>query len=106
MLVVDECNRIGLLLDCSHLGKRSSLEIIERSQQLVVFNHSCTKALADNPRNIDDVQIKACAKKNGVIGLSPWGPMTLKTGKTQRPTISTMLHSFSAQLTIFESGQI
>jgi membrane dipeptidase len=86
-LVVDECNRIGLLLDCSHLGKRSSLEIIERSQHPVVFSHSCTKALADNPRNIDDMQIKACAKKNGVIGLSPWGPMTLKTGKTQRPTI-------------------
>ncbi|MCZ2846100.1 MAG: membrane dipeptidase, partial [Candidatus Bathyarchaeota archaeon] len=84
---VDECNRIGLLLDCSHLGKRSSLEIIERSQHPVVFSHSCTKALADNPRNIDDEQIKACAAKNGIIGLSPWGPMTLKTGKTQRPTI-------------------
>jgi len=86
-LVVDECNRVGLLLDCSHLGKRSSLEIIERSQQPVVFSHSCTKALADNPRNIDDEQIKACAAKNGVLGLSPWGPMTLKTGKIQRPTI-------------------
>jgi membrane dipeptidase len=86
-LVVDECNRIGLLLDCSHLGKRSSLEIIERSRQPVVFSHSCTKALADNSRNIDDEQIKACAAINGVIGLSPWGPMTLKTGKTQRPTV-------------------
>ncbi len=85
-LVVDECNRIGLLLDCSHLGKRSSLEIIERSPQPVVFSHSCTKALADNPRNIDDEQIKACTTKNGVIGLSPWGPMTLKTGLTNRPT--------------------
>jgi membrane dipeptidase len=86
-LVVDECNRVGLLLDCSHLGKRSSLEIIERSQQPVVFSHSCTKALADNPRNIDDEQIKACAAKKGMIGLSPWGPMTLKTGRTQRPTV-------------------
>jgi membrane dipeptidase len=86
-LVVDECNRVGLLLDCSHLGKRSSLEIIERSHQPVVFSHSSTKALADNPRNIDDEQIKACAAKKGVIGLSPWGPMTLKTGRTQRPTL-------------------
>ncbi len=86
-LVVDECNRIGLLLDCSHLGRRSSLEIIERSQQPVVFSHSCTKTLARNPRNIDDEQIKACAAKNGIIGLSPWGPMVLKTGRTQRPTL-------------------
>ncbi len=85
--VVSECNRVGLLLDCSHLSRKSSLEIIENSQYPVVFSHSCTKALAENPRNIDDVQIKACAQKNGIIGLSPWGPMTLKTGRTQRPTL-------------------
>jgi membrane dipeptidase len=86
-LVVDECNRIGLLLDCSHLGLRSSLDIIERSRQPVVFSHSCTKALADNPRNINDRQIKACAAKGGIIGLSPWGPMTLKNGQKTRPTV-------------------
>jgi membrane dipeptidase len=86
-LVVDECNRLGLLLDCSHLGRRASLEIIERSQQPVVFSHSGAKALAENPRNIDDQQIKACAAKGGVIGLSPWGPMVLKKGRTRRPTL-------------------
>jgi len=85
--VVDECNRVGLLLDCSHLGRRSSLDIIDRSAEPVVFSHSCTKTLAENPRNIDDKQIKACAARNGVIGLSPWGPMTLKTGNTSRPTL-------------------
>lgn len=87
-LVINECNRIGLLLDCSHLGKLSSLDIIDRSEHPVVFSHSCTKALADNPRNIDNEQIKACAAKNGIIGLSPWGPMTLKTGRTERPTVA------------------
>jgi membrane dipeptidase len=86
-LAVEECNRVGLLLDCSHLGKRSSLDIIEHSQQPVVFSHSCTKALAENPRNISDEQIKACATKNGIIGLSPWGPMVMKTGQTKRPTL-------------------
>ncbi|MFC2160445.1 dipeptidase [Acidobacteriota bacterium] len=85
--VVSECDRIGLLLDCSHLSRKSSLEIIDLSQNPVVFSHSCTKSLADNPRNIDDVQIKSCAQKNGIIGLSPWGPMTLKTGLSQRPTL-------------------
>jgi len=86
-LVVDECNRIGLLLDCSHLGKRSSLEIIEQSRHPVVFSHSCTKALAENPRNIDDEQIKSCASRHGIIGLSPWGPMVMKTSQTSRPTV-------------------
>jgi len=85
--VVEECNRIGLLLDCSHLGRRASLEIIERSAHPVVFSHSGVKALAENPRNIDDQQIKACAAKGGIIGLSPWGPMVLKKGSTRRPTL-------------------
>lgn len=86
-LVVEECNRVGLLLDCSHLGERSSLEIIEHSRDPVVFSHSCTKALADNPRNITDEQIKVCVEKNGVIGLSPWGPMVMKDGQTGRPMV-------------------
>jgi len=86
-LMVEECDRVGMLLDCSHVGKKSSLDIIEHSRHPVVFSHSSAKALAENPRNIDDAQIKACAAKGGVIGLSPWGPMTLKTGQTTRPTV-------------------
>ena len=39
-LVVDECNRVGLLLDCTHIGERASLDIIERSSKPVVFSHS------------------------------------------------------------------
>jgi membrane dipeptidase len=98
--VVDECNRLGLLLDCSHLGRRASLEIIERSAQPVIFSHSGAKALAENPRNIDDEQIKACAAKGGVIGLSPWGPMVLKKGSTRRPTLEDFMEQidYVAQL--------
>ncbi|MGD8539436.1 MAG: membrane dipeptidase [Candidatus Aminicenantes bacterium] len=87
-LVVKECDRVGLLLDCSHLGRRSSLEIIDRSEQPVVFSHSNANALAENPRNIDDTQIKACVAKGGIIGLTPWGPMNLKKGQTERPTLN------------------
>jgi membrane dipeptidase len=97
---VDECNRLGLLLDCSHLGRRASLEIIERSAQPVVFSHSGVNALAENPRNIDDRQIKACAAKGGVVGLSPWGPMVLKKGSTRRPTLKEFMEhiDYVAQL--------
>ncbi|MFC2157141.1 dipeptidase, partial [Acidobacteriota bacterium] len=87
-MVIKECNRLGLLLDCSHLSRRSSLDIIDLSSSPVVFSHSCTKELSENPRNIDNLQIKTCASKNGVIGLSPWGPMTLHTGQKERPTVN------------------
>ena len=86
-LLVDECNRVGLLLDCTHIGRRASLEIIERSSQPSVFSHSNAKAVVDNPRNIDDEQIKHCAAKGGVIGLAPWGPLVQKKGRTEWPTI-------------------
>ena len=86
-LVVDECNRVGLLLDCTHVGRRATLEIIERSAQPVVFSHSNASALVDNPRNIDDEQIRACAAKGGVIGLAPWGPLVLKAGHREWPPV-------------------
>ncbi len=86
-LVVDECNRVGLLLDCTHIGHRASLEIIERSTVPVVFSHSNPKAVVDNPRNIDDEQIRACVERGGVIGLAPWGPLVLKAGQTTQPTV-------------------
>lgn len=100
-LVVNECNRVGLLLDCTHIGKRASLEIIERSQVPVVFSHSNPNAIVKNPRNIDDDQIAACAAKGGVIGLAPWGPLVLKAEQTTQPTVDDFIDhiDYVAQLT-------
>lgn len=100
-LVVDECNRVGVLLDCSHIGRRASLEIIDRSSQPVVFSHSNVKAIVDNPRNIDDEQIKSCAAKGGVIGVAPWGPLVLKEGSTTWPTVDDLVEhiEYIVQLT-------
>lgn len=86
-LVVDEANRVGLLLDCTHIGKRSSLDIIERSNRPVVFSHSNPNAIVDNPRNIDDEQITSCASRGGVIGLAPWGPLVMRKGQHAQPSV-------------------
>lgn len=86
-LVVDECNRVGILLDGTHVGRRATLEMIERSNQPMVFTHSNPNALVDNPRNIDDEQIAACAAKGGVIGLAPWGPLVMRAEQTSWPTL-------------------
>lgn len=86
-LVVDECNRVGLLLDCSHVGRRATLEIIERSSQPVVFSHSNPASVVDSPRNVTDEAIKACAAKGGIIGLVAWGPLVRKTGQAEWPSV-------------------
>lgn len=86
--VVDECNRIGLVVDCTHVGHRSSLEIIDRSKDPVIFSHSNPRALADNPRNITDEQIAACLARGGLIGCVAWGPLVMRKGTTHWPTVA------------------
>ena len=100
-LVVDECNRVGILLDCTHTGKNATLQIIERSSKPVVFSHSNPNGLVPNPRNIDDDQIKACVAKGGLIGLAPWGPLVMKPGTTHWPTVDEFIEhiDYIVQLT-------
>lgn len=67
--VIKEMNRVGMVVDCSHVGERSSLDAIEVSQAPVIFSHSGCKALHDHPRNITDEQIRASAASGGVVGV-------------------------------------
>jgi membrane dipeptidase len=71
--VVAAINELGLLMDCSHTGYRSSMDIMAASRRPVVFSHSNVHALTDHPRNIRDDQIDACTATGGVIGLSGIG---------------------------------
>jgi membrane dipeptidase len=71
--VVREINRVGMLMDCSHTGRASALEIMEISTKPVIFSHANVQALVDHRRNIDDERILACAKTDGVIGVNGIG---------------------------------
>ena len=84
---VEECNRVGILLDGTHTGKRSTLEMIEASAAPILFSHSNPSALVPNPRSIDDEQIRACTRRGGVICLAPWGPLVMRPGTDHRPTL-------------------
>lgn len=100
-MVVDECNRVGVVLDCSHTGKRATMEIMDRSAHPCVYSHSNPSAVVPNPRNIDDEQIRACTARGGVIGICSWGPLTMKPNTTARPTVDDMIDLMDhvAQLT-------
>jgi len=71
--IVRELNRFGIIVDCSHAGYRSSLDIIATSDQPVVFTHSNPAALCNHQRNIHDDQIRACADTGGVVGINGMG---------------------------------
>ncbi|OIQ70062.1 membrane dipeptidase [mine drainage metagenome] len=68
--MVQAVNAAGMLMDCSHTGRRSSLDIMAASAHPVVFSHANPLALVTHGRNITDEQIRACAATTGVICVS------------------------------------
>lgn len=74
--VIKEMNRVGMIVDVSHTGLRSSLEAIDASCRPVIMSHSNARALVDHPRNITDAQIKAIAHSDGVVGIAGINAMT------------------------------
>ncbi len=68
--VVREMYRVGMLLDLSHTGRRTSLEAMEIYDGPVMFSHSMPAGVHPHFRNITDEQIRACAAKGGIIGMS------------------------------------
>jgi membrane dipeptidase len=90
--VINKCNELGILIDLSHVGRQSSLEVIAGSKDPVVFTHSNARAIYKNRRNLYDEQIKAIGEKKGVIGVCAWGPITkLLTSSDDKPTLEDML---------------
>jgi membrane dipeptidase len=67
--LVKEMNRVGMVVDGSHTGIRSSLDAIEVTDSPFIFSHSGARAVYDHPRNVTDEQIRACARTGGVIGV-------------------------------------
>jgi membrane dipeptidase len=71
--VIREMNRVGMVVDVSHMGYRATLEACETSTAPVIFSHSNPNGLRDHARNISDEQIKACAATGGVVGINGIG---------------------------------
>jgi membrane dipeptidase len=68
--MVEAVNKAGLLMDCSHTGRRCSLDIMAASSKPVIFSHANPLALVEHGRNITDEQIRACAATGGVVCVS------------------------------------
>lgn len=66
---VARMNALGIAVDVSHCGQRTTLEAIEVSAKPIVISHTGCRALYDNPRNKDDAALRALADKGGVAGI-------------------------------------
>lgn len=65
--VVAECNRLGMIIDVSHISDKSFFDVLEVTKAPVIASHSSVRALCESERNLSDEMLKALARNGGVI---------------------------------------
>jgi membrane dipeptidase len=73
--LVREMNRLGVLVDLSHVSDSTFYDALEVSQVPVILSHSSMRALTDVARNIDDAMLRALAANGGVVMINYYEPM-------------------------------
>lgn len=77
---VREMNRLGMVVDVSHIAPRGFWDVIEVSEGPVHASHSNCAALCDHPRNLTDDMLRAVAQSGGVVGIHALGPLISRSG--------------------------
>lgn len=80
--IIEEMNKVGMLVDVSHCGDRTTLDGIAISKKPIAITHSNCRALIDHPRVKTDEAIKAMAAKGGVMGITGVRNFVSKTDPT------------------------
>jgi membrane dipeptidase len=71
--VVAEMNRLGIMVDVSHIAEKSFWDVIKVTKAPIIASHSGCRAVCDNPRNLTDEQLRALKKNGGVIQIVALG---------------------------------
>lgn len=77
--IVEEMNRVGMMCDLSHVGEKTSREVILASEKPVCYSHCLPSGLKDHPRNKSDEELKFIADHGGFVGVTMFAPF-LKNG--------------------------
>jgi membrane dipeptidase len=72
--IIDEMERVGMVLCLSHTGSRTAADALEYARNPAIFSHSNPYGDTQHARNVSDELMRVCARKGGVIGLSGIGP--------------------------------
>jgi membrane dipeptidase len=68
--VVLEMNRLGMMVDISHVSDKTFWDVLSTTNVPVIASHSSARALVDVPRNMDDNMLRAVAKNGGVVNVA------------------------------------
>jgi membrane dipeptidase len=72
--IVAEMNRVGIMCDLSHVGEKTSTEVIEASTKPVCYSHCLPSGLKEHPRNKSDAELKFIADRGGFVGVTMFTP--------------------------------
>jgi membrane dipeptidase len=89
--LVLELNRLGILIDLSHTGVRSTLEAIDLSERPVSFTHACVYTKNPLARNKTDSEIRALASRGGVMGINAVARLISPRGRERGATVDEFL---------------
>lgn len=87
--LVEEMNRLGMIVDVSHLSDGGFWDVAKHSKKPFIASHSNSRSITVHPRNLTDAMIETIGEKGGVIGLN-FCPTFL--GNDKKSSISHMLH--------------
>ena len=85
--VVSEMNRLGIMVDVSHISEQSFYDVIKVTKAPVIASHSGCRTLADSSRNLYDEQLKALAKNGGVIQIVAYSGFLRQDSPRRRQAI-------------------
>ena len=88
--VVAEMNRVGMMVDVSHISKQAMLDAVVASRAPVVGSHSSMRAINDHPRNMDDEQLLALKDNGGVIQTVALGAFVKSASPERQGAIATL----------------
>jgi membrane dipeptidase len=103
LAAVAEMNRLGVVLDLSHVGVRTSLEALEASRSPAIFSHSNARAVCDHPRNLTDEQLRLVARKGGVVGVNAFPAFVRRDGA---PTVEHLLDHVDHLVRVMGAGHV
>ncbi len=69
---VREMNRLGIVIDLSHVGPKTTMDAIEMSEQPVAITHANARSFCGHPRNKEEDALKLLAEKGGVVGATSY----------------------------------
>lgn len=95
--VIKEMNRVGMMVDISHTGRHTFYNALDISSKPIVASHSSARAICNHPRNLDDEQLIALARKGGVAQVTLYNRFLRTNGQA---TVMDAIHHLNHMVSV------